>query len=351
MDSIYFKDPLGLLIELASYRFEPPRGRTHADVLLEAHRLRVERGDYNIDRGPPADAIEALVDAIPGDPVRGPRAEGPVHLERRIPMATHTLSAQAERQQPHRADLRAHRRAGLRGGGHVGHGTPEFLAKDPAHLTPMLEHGGLPRGTLWESCAIMAYLCNKNGLDHLYPTDPGERAMVDSAMFYVVGTLYPLITRATYPTLGFPQYPGEVGTSEANEALKAQAQKDAEAAIAEPLEAFRALPGRPDLHRRRRSVHRRHPPGRLTGVPRRHRLRLPRVDPRVHGRRRVRARGRLLRAGRGRARVRDLSQVTGAAGGALPSHPASRCAASPAARRSSTHSNRSLLCLIILLRM
>ena len=41
MDSIYFTDPLGLLIELASYRFEPPAGHTHADVLLEAHRLRV----------------------------------------------------------------------------------------------------------------------------------------------------------------------------------------------------------------------------------------------------------------------------------------------------------------------
>ena len=26
MDSIYFQDPLGLLIELASYRFEPPHG-------------------------------------------------------------------------------------------------------------------------------------------------------------------------------------------------------------------------------------------------------------------------------------------------------------------------------------
>ena len=38
MDSIYFSDPLGLLIELASYRFEPPAGHTHADVLLEAHR-------------------------------------------------------------------------------------------------------------------------------------------------------------------------------------------------------------------------------------------------------------------------------------------------------------------------
>ena len=119
--------------------------------------------------------------------------------------------------------------------------TPDFLAKDPAHLTPLLEHGELPRGSLWESCAIMAYLCNKNGLDRLYPTEPGERAMVDSAMFYVIGTLYPLIARATYPTLGFPQYPGEVGTSEADEALKAQAQKDAEAAIAEPLEAMRAF--------------------------------------------------------------------------------------------------------------
>ena len=61
MDSIYFRDPLGLLIELASYRFEPPPGFAHADVLLEAHRLRVERGDYNIAQVHLADAIEALV--------------------------------------------------------------------------------------------------------------------------------------------------------------------------------------------------------------------------------------------------------------------------------------------------
>src|ERR687897_1221619 len=61
MDSIYFEDPPGLLIELASYRFEPPFGHTHADVLLEAHRLRVERGDYNIAQEHLADAIEMLV--------------------------------------------------------------------------------------------------------------------------------------------------------------------------------------------------------------------------------------------------------------------------------------------------
>jgi catechol 2,3-dioxygenase-like lactoylglutathione lyase family enzyme len=77
MDSIYFEDPLGLLIELASYRFEPPFGYTHSDVLFEAHRIRLERGDYNIGREHLADAIEQLIrrsrpslsdDRAPADP-------------------------------------------------------------------------------------------------------------------------------------------------------------------------------------------------------------------------------------------------------------------------------------------
>jgi glyoxalase family protein len=79
MDSIYFEDPLGLLVELASYRFDPPAGHTHADVLLEAHRIRTDRGDYNIAPIHLADAIEALVarsqaslsdDRAPKDPYR-----------------------------------------------------------------------------------------------------------------------------------------------------------------------------------------------------------------------------------------------------------------------------------------
>ena len=119
--------------------------------------------------------------------------------------------------------------------------TPEYLQKYPAHLTPMLEEEGLPRGSLGESCAIMAYLCNKHGLDRFYPDDPGERAMIDNANFYLIGTLYPLVARATYPTLGFPQYPGEVATSDADDDMKAKAQQDAEAAIAEPLDVFRAF--------------------------------------------------------------------------------------------------------------
>jgi catechol 2,3-dioxygenase-like lactoylglutathione lyase family enzyme len=62
MDSIYFNDPLGLTVELASYRFEPPFGYTHSDVLLEAHKLRVERGDHNIAEIHVADAIVLLVE-------------------------------------------------------------------------------------------------------------------------------------------------------------------------------------------------------------------------------------------------------------------------------------------------
>ena len=119
--------------------------------------------------------------------------------------------------------------------------SPEYLAKYPAHLTPMLEEEGLPKGSLGESCAIMQYLCNKHRLDQFYPSDPGERAMVDNAMFYLIGTFYPLLTRATYPALGFAQYPGEVATSEADDDMKAKAQKDAEAALAEPLDVFRTF--------------------------------------------------------------------------------------------------------------
>jgi glutathione S-transferase len=114
----------------------------------------------------------------------------------------------------------------------------EFLARNPAHLTPMLEETGLPRGALWESCAIMQYLCNKHGLDSFYPRDPARRAMIDSAMFYLTGTLYPYLARATYPALRFPQYPGEVGHSDADATAKEAACNAAMEAVAEPLAVF-----------------------------------------------------------------------------------------------------------------
>ena len=77
MDSIYFKDPLGLLIELAAYRFFPPEGVSHGEVLLEAHKIRVARGDHHIGEVHLADAIEDIIrrrreslsdDRLPRDP-------------------------------------------------------------------------------------------------------------------------------------------------------------------------------------------------------------------------------------------------------------------------------------------
>ncbi len=117
--------------------------------------------------------------------------------------------------------------------------SPEYLAKCPAHLTPMLEDVDLPKAALWESCAIMQYLCNKYGLTQFYPSNPAARAKIDSAMFYVTGTLYPLLARATYPALGFPLYPGEVGASDSDDATKEAARRAAEQALAEPLEVCR----------------------------------------------------------------------------------------------------------------
>lgn len=60
MDSIYFRDPNGQLLELACFKFTPPEGYTLADVLALAHRLRVEQGEYAIEDRHLADAIAEL---------------------------------------------------------------------------------------------------------------------------------------------------------------------------------------------------------------------------------------------------------------------------------------------------
>ena len=60
MDSIYFRDPNGQLLEMACFKFIPPEGHTLADVLSAAHRLRVQSGDYAIADKHLADAIAEL---------------------------------------------------------------------------------------------------------------------------------------------------------------------------------------------------------------------------------------------------------------------------------------------------
>ena len=62
MDSIYFRDPNGQLLEMACFKFTPPEGYTYADVLSVAHRMRVEKGDYAISDNHLADAIAELTE-------------------------------------------------------------------------------------------------------------------------------------------------------------------------------------------------------------------------------------------------------------------------------------------------
>ena len=114
-----------------------------------------------------------------------------------------------------------------------------YLAKFPAGLTPSIETEELPKGALWESCAVMMYLASREGRSDLYPTDLERRAMVDSANFYTMSMLYPLVARATYPRLSFAGYPGEVSTSDASDEDKEAARAAAEAEIPRILDVYR----------------------------------------------------------------------------------------------------------------
>jgi glutathione S-transferase len=114
----------------------------------------------------------------------------------------------------------------------------EYLAKFPTGLTPSVETPELPKGGLSESCAVMMYLANREGLDQLYPTDLARRAMVDAANSYTISMLYPLVARATYPRLGFAGYPGEVSTSDASDEAKEAARAAAEADLPRHLEVY-----------------------------------------------------------------------------------------------------------------
>ena len=196
--------------------------------------------------------------------------------------------------------------------------TPEYSAKNPSYLTPMMEAPGLPKGVMWESCAIMQYLCNKHHLDKFYPTEPEKRAMVDSAMFYIVSTLYPYIVRSTYGALNFPQYPGEVGASDATPAEKEKAQKAAAGAVGETLTAFHKffLEGKTFVGGDHVSI----ADIRLgcePRIPQGHRLPSSRMGEDLHRRSRQGARRRLCRAGEGRRGLHRLCEGAEAVGRAV----------------------------------
>ena len=116
--------------------------------------------------------------------------------------------------------------------------TADFLAKNPAHLDADAGNNRIAEG--WPVGELCHHAVPVQQARHQQILSEERRAARHDRQrhVYIIGTLYPLVARATYPALGFPQYPGEVGASDADASAKTTAQKAAIAAIAEPLDVF-----------------------------------------------------------------------------------------------------------------
>ena len=74
------------------------------------------------------------------------------------------------------------------GGLYGGNKEPDFLARNPAGLVPLLSEDGFD---LWESNTIVRYLAAQYGAGSLWPEDPKTRALSEKWMDYQLGTVFP----------------------------------------------------------------------------------------------------------------------------------------------------------------
>ena len=65
---------------------------------------------------------------------------------------------------------------------------PDFLARNPTGLVPLLSDDGFD---LWESNTIVRYLAARHGAGSLCPDDPADRALSEKWMDYQLGTVFP----------------------------------------------------------------------------------------------------------------------------------------------------------------
>lgn len=114
--------------------------------------------------------------------------------------------------------------------------TPEYLAKFPTNLAPAIEHDG---ACVSETNAIARYLCAAfpDQAGKFYPGDAKTRAKVDMIAEYSGIYVYNLIAKATYPTIGFPLYPGDVAATDALKDAVTASQDASAAELAATLQA------------------------------------------------------------------------------------------------------------------
>jgi glutathione S-transferase len=93
--------------------------------------------------------------------------------------------------------------------------TPEYLALNPNGLVPTIDDDGL---VLWESNAIVRYLCAKHGIGKLWPSDPARRADADRWMDWQQTTLGPPMGILFRGLLKQP--PDAIGSEQLNDAMQ-----------------------------------------------------------------------------------------------------------------------------------
>jgi glutathione S-transferase len=76
------------------------------------------------------------------------------------------------------------------GGPFGGNDQPEYLRKNPTGLVPTLEEDGF---VLWESNAILRYVCSEHGLGSLCPVDARRRALAEQWMDWKQTTVMPMM--------------------------------------------------------------------------------------------------------------------------------------------------------------
>lgn len=87
------------------------------------------------------------------------------------------------------------------GGLYGGNKEPDFLARNPTGLVPLLSDDGFD---LWESNAIVRYLAARYGAGSLWPEDPAARALSDKWMDYQLGTIFPAFKDAVLGLIRTP---------------------------------------------------------------------------------------------------------------------------------------------------
>lgn len=87
---------------------------------------------------------------------------------------------------------------------------PAYRAMNPNGLVPMLIDGDL---VIWESNAILRYLCNRYGGERLYPADPAARSRVDQWLDWQLTTMAPATRPVAYALLRTPEAERDIRTA------------------------------------------------------------------------------------------------------------------------------------------